>query len=416
MSRTLTPIDVYAIVNAMVKEATGQQATIQAVNTSSFISAGETLLATGTENTLNALGIVMGRTFMAVRPYNAKLNIINAQNGDLYTSRMRKISFYNREAQAAGDWNTNLYTNLADGFDNGENESSNTPQSTKSMWVQNQAVPLEMDFGGLSVWQDSTTVYKYQLKQAFRSESEFASFVSGIMTEKGNDIESQKEAFNRSVLLNGIAGCYDMNATGSIVNLTSEFNTRFGTSYTSAQLRTTYLEQFLKFFVARVKQISNFMEERSTKYHWAPTKVGHVLMRHTPKSRQKMILYRPLFIEAEAWVMPEIFNPQYLDISNYEGIDYWQNNTDTLRPSIKVTPAVTDKTTGAVTSGSQVALDYVVGCLYDQDAMMTYFNLEDAETTPMEARKRYYNIWYSFARNGIYDPTENFVVFTMQDS
>lgn len=47
MARTLTPIDVYAIVNAMVEEATGQQATLQAVDTSSFIAAGETILATG---------------------------------------------------------------------------------------------------------------------------------------------------------------------------------------------------------------------------------------------------------------------------------------------------------------------------------------------------------------------------------
>jgi len=416
MARTLTPIDVYAIVNAMVEEATGQQATLQAVDTSSFIAAGETILATGYENTLNALGIVMGRTFMAVRPYDAKLKIINAKDGDLYTSRMRKISFYNRVAQPAGDWNTQLFTNLEDGFDNGENpNASNQAQSTKSMWVQNQPVPLEMNFGGVSVWQDSTTVYKYQLKQAFRSEAEFADFVAGIMTEKGNDIESQKEAYNRAVLLNGIAGAYDMNATGTRVNLTEEFNTRFGTNYTSAQLRSTYLDQFLKFFVARVKQISNFMEERSVKYHWAPTKPGHVLLRHTPKSRQKMILYKPLFIEAEAWVMPEIFNTEYLSIDNYEGISYWQNNVDANRPSINITPAVTDKTTGVVTSGDPVNLDYVVGCLYDTDAMMTYFNLDDAETTPMEARKRYYNIWYSFARNGIYDPTENFVVFYMAD-
>lgn len=29
MARTLTPIDVYAIVNAMVEEATGQQSTLQ---------------------------------------------------------------------------------------------------------------------------------------------------------------------------------------------------------------------------------------------------------------------------------------------------------------------------------------------------------------------------------------------------
>ena len=108
MARSLTPTDAYALINLMVKEATGQDATIQAVDTSSFVSVGETLLRTGTENTLNAISVVLGRTFAAVRPYKAKLMIINALNSGLFTSRVRKISYYSREAEASGAFNTNL--------------------------------------------------------------------------------------------------------------------------------------------------------------------------------------------------------------------------------------------------------------------------------------------------------------------
>ena len=121
MPRVLTPQDVHSLMNLLVKEATGQDSTIQVVDSSSFVSAGEQILATGTENVLNSLSLVLGRTFMAVRPYKAKLAIINALNTDLYTSRMRKISFYSRQALASGDFNTQLYTNLAAGYDNGEN-------------------------------------------------------------------------------------------------------------------------------------------------------------------------------------------------------------------------------------------------------------------------------------------------------
>ena len=144
MARLLTPKDAHALMNLLVKEATGQDSAIQVVDSSTFVSAGETVLATGVENTLNSLAIVLGRTLMAVRPYKAKLNIINALNTGVYTSRLRKISFYAREADASGDWNTDLYTNLKDGYDNGKN----VDQSTASMWVQNQPVPLEMNFGG----------------------------------------------------------------------------------------------------------------------------------------------------------------------------------------------------------------------------------------------------------------------------
>ena len=73
MARALTPQDCHVIMNSLVEEATGQQASIVATDTSSFVAAGETVLNTGVENTLNALSIVLGRTFMAVRPYQAKL-------------------------------------------------------------------------------------------------------------------------------------------------------------------------------------------------------------------------------------------------------------------------------------------------------------------------------------------------------
>ena len=124
MARLLTPRDCHALMNLLVKEATGQDATIQVVDSSTFVSAGELVLSTGTENVLNSLSLVLGRTFMAVRPYKAKLSIINALNTDLYTSRMRKISFYSRSAQASGDFNTQLYTNLAAGMTTAKTEQT----------------------------------------------------------------------------------------------------------------------------------------------------------------------------------------------------------------------------------------------------------------------------------------------------
>ena len=426
MARILTPRDCHALMNELVKQATGQQA-VQVVDTSTFVSAGETVLATGVENTMNALSLVLGRTFMAVRPYDAKLRLINTIGSGEYTDRLRKISFYSRFSQASGDWNTQLFTNLQGGYTNGQNEDSNgVPQSTKSQWEQNPGVPLEFNFGGSSVWEDSTTIYKYQLKKAFRSEEEFAQFAAGIMTEKGNDIESQKEAFARMTFLNFIAGTYDMNsASGSsrVVNLTAAYNARFGTNYTSAQLRSTYLRSFLEFFVATFKTYSDRMTHRSSYYHWSPAKTDAAgnaltLLRHTPKDRQKAALYAPLFREAEAMVLPEIFNPQYLNIDNFEAVDYWQafDHDGGDNPAINVTPAIPDVSNPAAqTTGANVSLDYVVGILFDADACMIDYQLDDAESTPMEARKRYYNIWWSFAKNAINDFTENSILFIMAD-
>lgn len=423
MARAYTPVDAHALMNLLVKQATGQQA-VTVTDTSSFVSAGELVMGTGTENVLNALSIIIGRTFVAVRPYDAKLTLINAINTAMYTNRFRKISFYAKDAQPAGFVNTNLFTNLKDGYTNGQNTPAD-PNSTKSMWEQNQGVPLEMHFGGQSVWQDSITVYDEQLKTAFRGEDEFMRFVGGIMTERGNDIESQKEAFNRMTLLNAIAARVDMANDGLIpngaINLVTAFNDKFGTSYTAEQLRTVYLNDFLAFMVSTIKQYSNLMTHRTRAFHWSPTKeidgVNYTLLRHTPKSRQKLMMYEPLFIDSTAMVLPEIFNPQYLDIGNYEGVDYWQGLTGDLtnNPAINVTPAV-PTAAGTQAAGKPVNLPYVVGFMFDEDAVMTDFQLERVDTTVLESRKHYRNVWFSFSKNAINDFSENGIVFYMADT
>ena len=422
MGRRLAPTDCYALMNALVAEATGQQSTIQAVDTSSFVSAGETVLAAGTENVLNALAMVVGRRLMAVRPYNAPLRLINAINTGLYTDRILKDSFYSRYAQPSGAFNTDLYTNLATGFTSGENVGGSpaAAQSTKSQWEQNLPVPLELNFAGRNTWQDCSTIPEIQLQQAFRSEADFSDFVTGYMMERANDIESQKEAYNRMTLLNYMAGIYDMSASmpGSVVNLTYEFNQEFSTSYTTAQLLSTYLKEFMEFFTARVKIDSDKMENRSLNYHWSPAKqvggVDYYLLRHTPKDRQKLFLYSPIFKKAESYVFPEIFGPQYLKMENYEGVKFWQNEDNPA--AIKIYPAIPNTSSPAEQKkGSLVDLSMVIGILFDSDALMIDYQLDTALSTPVEARKHYRNIWYTYAKNSICDFTEKAILYYMED-
>lgn len=424
MARTLIPKDAYAIMNLLVAEATGA-ANIQVTDLSSFVSAGELVLATGTENVLNSLSLVLGRTMVASRPYRARLDLMEQVDTGLYSSRIRKISYYGNWALPSGAFNTDLFTNFSDGYTNGQNTQA-SPNSTKSQWEQNPKYPLEMNFGGSSTWQYCITRYEVQLQTAFRSPEDFNAFVSGYLTESANDIESMREAWNRMALLNKIAATYTYGNTyspDSVINLTAAFNARFNTSYSSADLLSTYLKEFLAFFVSTVKIVSRQMEHRTTKFHWTPPKQDAngndlYLFRHTPRDRQRMYLYAPLFVEAESWVLPEIFNDEYLRLDQYEAVDYWQNPDDPM--AIDVTPAVIDvdntsATYGQTIAGTEVSLDNVIGMITDVDGLMTNFQLESADTTPLEARKKYRNIWHTFLRNQMQDPTENVVIFTMED-
>lgn len=423
MAKSLVPQDAYQIINLLAREATGQNATIQAVDSSSFVSVGEAILSTGTENVLNVLSRILGRTFMAVRPYDAKLFLINAINTEMYTERMRKISFYSKDAQASGWFNTNLYTQHANGLDNGVNRIYNGSISPigglGNMFEQNQAMPFEANFSSRNVWDDSLTVYENQLKVAFRGPGEFMDFIAGIMTEKGNDIESQKEAFNRLTMLNFIGGAVDLSgATNStVIDLKTGFNTKYGTNYTSAALLSTYLPEFTKYFVSVVKTVSEFMRIRSIKYHVPFTKtvdsVSYSILRHTPKDRQRMLIYAPLMIEAEANVFSTIFNPDYLDVGKYEKVTHWQNINDPM--AIDVTPAIPNLASPASgqTTGNRVRLDHVVGMIYDEDALMTDYQMDESYTTPLEARKGYRNIWWHYSKGAINDFSENHCVFIL---
>jgi hypothetical protein len=420
MPRTLTPRDAHALVNLIASELTGQNGSIQNVTTDNFVSVGETIMSYPTENVYNAISMPLLRTLIAARSIDDEMLLINALNSGVYSSRVRKISYLSRYAKPAGSFNTQLYTNLAAGFTNGQNKDSNgDPQSTKSQWEQCPVVPVELNFGGSSVWDSGITWYKDQAKNAFTSEAAFLQFWEGALLENANDIKRQKNAFRRAIVLNYIAGMYDLQAAGTtVVNLTAAFNTKYGTSYTSEQLRTTYLKEFLKFFVATFKLYSENLKKSSLNYHVNISKTvngeTYNLLRHTPYNRQRVMLYQPLFIEAEAQVLPEIFKPEYLDIkTQYEPVLWWQNENDPA--AIDVTPSVPNFTTGVQAAGDRVQLDYVVGMIFDEDAVMSDFQLDDANTTPLEARKRFRNTWYTMARNGLNDFTEKGVLFIMAD-
>lgn len=396
MANTLTPTDVYAIINDVAYQATGRQ-DLTAVDSSTFVTVGETLLRTSAENTLNALSTVLARTIFSVRPYKAKFESIRATN-ERWGAMVRKVVILPGDAEASEDWNTDLSSTQLD------------DDNSVDMYTIKKPQALQLNFYGTKVLQKHITRFRDQLAMAFQSESEFAMFIDAVMTEFANDVETMNEAESRLTVLNFMAGLSSMATDNCVVDLTEEFNDEKGTTYTRDEILSSHMDDFLKFFVGRIKTDSNRLTDRTSLYHANIT--GKTILRHTPKDRQKMLMYAPLFIKAEAEVYSSIFNPEYLKIGDFESVNYWQAQSD---PSaISITPNILDVSTGeSTTADSAVALDYVVGLLYDDEALGINFQFDYASTTPFNSAGGYYNMYMHWRRNFWNDFTENGILYIM---
>ena len=420
MARTLTPKDASNIINLLWVQMTGQQAGTT-IDPSDFVSAGELVMSYGPENVLNALTMILGRTMIATRPYSMAFASLNAISTGAYSHRIRKISYYAKYCLEAGYQNTDLTLNFAPYLDNGSNGGT----STASMWEQHPGMPLEVNFAGSSIWQDCITTYEDKLETAFRSPEDFNAFISGIVQEKLNDIEQQKEAFARMTFLNHVAGAVlaeGVLQNGMAYNLTTEYNAWYNTNYSTQQLQTTQLESFLKFFTAFIANLKRDFKDRDTLHHWPvqytdSNSVDWFILRHTPGDKFRGIFNARFFTMAEANVFSTVFNEQYLEGGQgYELVNYWQSKDAPFW--IDVEPGIPDfdgTHSGLQSTGSQVTLDCLLGVVYDVDGMMIDFQLDKVLTSPLEARKGYYNTWYTIQRNAITDLTEKIAVLYMAD-
>lgn len=404
--------DAYAVMNALARQATGQ-ADISVVDHTSFIDAGTKTLATGTENVLNSIARTIKEVVIQSRPYKGKFGLIAATE-DKFNTRKAKVSFYAADNVASGAFNTDANTNIVDG---GNAETS----GVGSQWEMNLPKVVERFFLSEAAWDKFYTTPLAQLQSAFNDEATFVRFWNGVITEVLNDIESTLESRNRAVVADRAAGIYLQVENATIgdecrVNLVDYFNEKCGTAYSMEEILTKHLTEFLELWVAKIKIDSDRLEERSALYHDPLTiaaaggKPAYNVLRHTPKSQQKMFYFSELFTEAHARVLPEIFNPNYLDVKNGEAVTYWQSNKPGQRASIACKPALPDGATS-----KDVELGFVVGILFDDDAMQTCNQFTGAFTTPVHARKLVQNTFYHYKFGAIQDYTENSILYYMED-
>ena len=377
-----------AILNEIVNQATGNK-TISAISTSSFTSVATTALGLGIDPLLNAISQVLSRTIFSIRPYSRKFK-------GLYQDNMRFGNHVRKLNIADSDWDKEDRYDLKDG---------------QSVDDQAVAIPkiLQTNFYGQNVYQRQITMFRDQLNVALQNEQEFQRFVTMIMTNASDLIEQAHEATARMTLANFIGGKVKGD-TDNVIHLVTKYNKVAGTTLTTDTVKQPEnFVPFMKWVTGYIKTVSDWMSERTQKFHINVT--GKEISRHTPYNKQKLYLYSEELNNIDATVMSSIFNDSYLKMADHEKVGFWQN-IDTPN-DIHVKASYMDNRGNIVSDSEGTVTSNIFGVLFDEEAVGITTYGEWSAPSPFNARGGYSNIFWHFNDRYYNDFTENGVVFLL---
>lgn len=392
------------VLTEVVKQATGQ-AVISPINTpGDFVSVAQTALKTGYDPIINAISQVWTKTIFSYRP----LDMIN-RSLEMSISRwgnaVRKLS------PIAGTMRNDAgfeYPVAYDGVGHAENPAGNG-EAVDPYTIQKQDV-LQTNFYGSAVYQQLYTVFKDQFEAAFNSPDEFAAFNSMNLSERANDIVRYKNAVSRGLQANYIGAILDENQSDRVVHLITEYNAESGLTLDGQTVyQPANFAPFMRWVWARIKTLIRYMGQDSQMYQTIIN--GKPVLRHTSPENMRVALFAKAYDQIESMVMSDTYHDNYLKGVTFEAVPFWQSLE--TPDSVKIKPVYTD-TTGAVKqAASEVAKAGILGILHDRDAIGYCFTNEESNTTPLNAKGRYWNTFVNAKVKTLSDMTEKGIVLLL---
>lgn len=380
---------VYSLLNDLHKQATGMNS-IAPVDSSGFVSMAQAVLATGYNQTINSIAQVIGQTIFSIRPYSRKFKGLE-MSAEQWGGIRRKLSIADRDATS-----NDVYS-ITDG------------QATNPYLVRLPNI-LETRFVGSTIFDDFYSITKQQLKTAFSNESEFGSFMTMLTQNASDKFEQWLEELSRMTLCNFIAAKNEAD-TGSVIHLLTEYNQLTGLS-TPLTNQTVYqpdnFRPFMYWVHSRIAELTQQMTERSVKFQMNIT--GKEIQRHTPYADQRVYLLSKAKAQIDAMVLSNTYNDDYLKLADVESVGYWQsiNSPD----AIQTTPNYIDST-GAVVVGTAQSMTNVFGVIFDRDAIGYNIYDDSIDTTPFEAKHKYWTVYHHADIQWTNDLTEKGIVLLL---
>lgn len=380
-----------AILTSIHNQATGQIG-IAPINAAQFVSVAQITLKQGYDVVLNSISQILSRTLFQSRAYTGSLKGLIGDT-QAWGNHVRTL--------AACDLPP--VDDVAYALTNG--------QSIDQFIVRKPEV-LQLNYYGFATFSDFVTRFQDQLDVAFSAPEELLSFWSMIMTEMNNKHTQWKENLCRATLCNLIAG-KSKGDSGNVLHLVTMYNDFAGTELDSETvLQPDNLVPFVQFICGVMQNISNKFKDRSSKYHQNVT--GKILNRHTPQKNQRLYLLSDLVTLFKNSGFTNIYSPEYLNkFGSYEELSFWQDINTPKKIDSNPVYFAADGTLVNETGTERVQLDNVFGVLFDEEACRVCPKTYSVTPSPINARGRYYNLWYNDQLRHWVDYTQNCVVFIL---
>lgn len=245
-------------------------------------------------------------------------------------------------------------------------------------------------------WDIPKSFTEKQLRQSFTSAEQFNGFIEMLYTSCENALTFQLD----KLIMRTINGCMaeTINA-GKAIDLLKEYNTVKGTSLTPEVAIIT--EDFLKFASYQIGLYAERMSDMSVNFN-----VGGQT-RFTPDDRRKTVLLADFAKAIGPYTLAGAKQEQYLKLPEADVISFWQSND---QGSYDLDEVSQIKVNLPSNPGTTVTQKYIVGCMFDRDALGVS-NLDRRVTTNWNPRAEFTTNWWKVDANYFNDTNENMIVF-----
>lgn len=398
------------VLNSIMSQATGKDE-LTATNTAEFVQQAQTALLTGFDTITNAINQVLSRTIFSIRPYDAKFKGLEVSES-AWGNYVRKLSIADKDFQDDDRYKWPV------GYDANQNPADGNGESVDP-FIINKPDILQTNFYGQSVYENSYTLFRDQLQQAFRGPDEFNEFVTLILTNRSNKLEQARENMARMTLTNLIGSCIaaeDAGARGDgmgYIKLLTVYNAATGLSLTAQTVfQPANYKPFIQWAYGYIANLSYMFTERTSDLYQTTVNNKHI-PRHTPYADQRIYLNAAHRFAVEMMALADTYHDSYLKKVDGEAVGFWQASKDPQ--NIKVTANYTTAAGGiASASVDTTAEGYgaVLGVILDRNA--AGYAVTQAWSEPaINARGGYTTYWDHATLRNWNDNTEKAVALLL---